>query len=98
MLDEPDASYSFFCKLIRLLIFECKDTQKARVTVARQINICLWILYVWSREAENLESPYRSSEFAVLNVWALTAAYLEKKTAPAKAMRGAMHRLVNLHG
>ena len=97
MLDEPDASYSFFCKLIRLLIFECKDTQKARVTVARQINICLWILYVWSREAENLESPYRSSEFAVLNVWALTAAYLEKKTAPAKAMRGAMHRLVDLH-
>lgn len=97
MLDEPDASYLFFCKLIRLLIFECKGTQKARVTVARQINICLWILYVWSREAENLESPYRSSEFAVLHVWALTAAYLKKKTAPAKAMRGAMDRLVKLH-
>jgi len=33
------------------------------VLVARQIYICLWVLFVWAREIDNLDAPYRASEW-----------------------------------
>lgn len=68
MLDHPDVSYQFFVKLTRGLLEENVDERK-QLTRLRQVYICLWVLYVWAREADNLEAPLRASEYAVLQVW-----------------------------
>jgi hypothetical protein len=56
---------------------------KDRVLVARQISICLWVLFVWGREIDNLDAPYRASELALLHVGELLNTFIGKKGAPA---------------
>ena len=68
MLDHPDVSYKFFVKLTRGLLEENVD-ERNQLTRLRQVYICLWVLYVWAREADNLEAPLRASEYAALQVW-----------------------------
>ena len=68
MVDHPDVSYDFFVKLIQGLLKEDADDKK-QITRLRQVYICLWVLFVWAREAGNLEAPLRSSEYAVLHIW-----------------------------
>lgn len=97
MLDEPDAAYKYFSEMLRKLRLDMGDRQKDRVTLVRQLNLCCWVLYAWSREAENLEAPYRCSELAMLYGWDICASYLPRRTAPAKAMAAAMTNLIRLH-
>ncbi|MXZ49692.1 MAG: hypothetical protein F4073_05080 [Rhodobacteraceae bacterium] len=97
MLDEPDAAYQYFTEMLQELRSELGKRQKDRVRLVRQLNLCCWVLYAWSREADNLEAPYRCSELAMLYGWDITAPYLPKTTAPAKAMRTGMNNLINLH-
>lgn len=68
MVDEPEIAYRFFTDLIQGLLKGDKfnRNQLARL---RQVYICLWVLFVWAREAGNLESPFRASEYAVLQIW-----------------------------
>ena len=70
MVDQPDVSYEQFAHLIYALSKELK-TDRDRVRVARQIYICLWVLFVWARDVDNLDAPYRASELALLNAWEL---------------------------
>ncbi len=97
MLDEPDAAYLYFSEMLRKLRSNLGKRQKDRVTLVRQLNLCCWVLYAWSREAENLEAPYRCSELAMLYGWDICAPYLLRRTAPGKAMAGAMTNLIQLH-
>jgi hypothetical protein len=97
MVDEPEASYSYFCDLIRQVVSNCGDTQKEKVRVARQVNICLWVLYVWSRDAGNIESSYRSSEFSVLHLWGMGSSFITENGAQPKAMLDALQNVLNLH-
>ena len=71
MLDEPDASYRHFKQLVQLLskVHTLNDTQ--HVMAMRQMSICLWILYSWARQEENLESAYRSGELTLLHAWSV---------------------------
>ena len=50
LLDEPESSYRHFANLIKSLS-KVKDNESGdkKVTVLRQINICLWILFAWAR-------------------------------------------------
>ena len=99
MLDEPDVSWSYFCELVRFLAAECKTekTKKRTVSAVRQITLCLWVLFVWSRDVGNLESPFLSSEFAVLHVWGLLAPRLEEESAEAGMLRDGHMSLISLH-
>ena len=65
--------------------------------VARQINICLWVLFVWGRERDNLDAPYRASELALLHVWEQLKPFIGKKGAQARAVASAFHQLIILH-
>ena len=57
MLDEPEVSYRHFAELIGSLAAAVDTmTDAQRVTAIRQMSICLWILFAWTREAENTES------------------------------------------
>ena len=68
MVDHPDVSYRFFTQLVRGLLNHSASNRKA-ITRLRQVYICLWILFVWAREAGNLEAPMRASEYALLHIW-----------------------------
>ena len=68
MVDEPEIAYRFFTDLIQGLLQDDKYKLNPLARL-RQVYICLWILFVWAREAENIESPFRASEYAVLQIW-----------------------------
>ena len=97
MLDEPDAAYQYFSDMILQLHDNLGSRQKDLISFLRQLNLCAWILFAWSREAENLEAPYRCSELAVLWCWKLTSQHLTKKTKQATAMAQAMTNILRLH-
>ncbi|WPD25050.1 MAG: hypothetical protein SD837_10900 [Candidatus Electrothrix scaldis] len=79
MLDEPDVSHRHFCQLIKLLANNEDKKPKEILTAMRQLNLCLWILYTWCREADNLESSFLSGERAVLTAWHIGKPFLNKK-------------------
>lgn len=97
LLDEPDAAYDYFSRLIGELVERLGKRQSEKVTFARQLNLCTWILYVWSRDADNLEAPYRCSELSLLWCWHITNPHLTKRSAAAKSMALAMNNLIRLH-
>jgi len=73
LLDEPEASSAHFATLIKSLSVLKKQTNAERLTAVRQMSICLWVLFAWAREAENMEAAYLSSEFALLHAWRLVS-------------------------
>lgn len=89
MLDEPEISYRHFAALIRALsaVETLNDTQ--RVTAIRQMSICLWILFAWAREAENMESAYLASEFTLLHGWHIVRLYAGKENKTTRAVEAA---------
>lgn len=97
MLDEPDVSYIFFRRLARDLRRAGAASAKARLRVGRQLNICLWILFVWARDIDNLEAPYRASELALLSVWELLRPTIGKKSREAKSLYLVLHQVIDLH-
>jgi hypothetical protein len=97
MADEPDVSYQHFVELAHLLTKAADVSDKQRVTSARQLYICLWILFVWARDIENLEAPYRVSELTLLTVWDLLRPFIGKETSDAKAITLVLHQLIELH-
>ena len=68
MVDEPDVAYRYFKNLTQGLLQD-DEAERNRIARLRQVYICLWVLFVWAREAGNVESPFRASEYAVLQIW-----------------------------
>jgi hypothetical protein len=97
MVDEPDVAYQHFASLVHQLRTSSAATQRARVRAARQIYVCLWILFVWARDAGTVEAPYRASELALLNVWHLLRPFIGKRTNDAKAIVRVHNQLIELH-
>jgi hypothetical protein len=96
MVDEPDVSYDHFARLMFALRAQLSK-DRDRVLVARQIYICLWVLFVWAREIDNLDAPNRASELALLHVWELVKPFIGKKGAHTAAVGSVLHHLVFLH-
>lgn len=67
LLDEPLTSYGYFKELITAIL----ASNKAEITRIRQVYISLWILFVWCRDENNLESAFLSAELAILYCWDL---------------------------
>ncbi|HIF9236990.1 hypothetical protein [Photobacterium damselae] len=69
MIDEPEVSFKHFSQLA--INLTCTDDKRPKdiLTGIRQIYLCLWILYSWCRDEDNLESAYLSAEFTMLNAW-----------------------------
>ena len=97
MVDEPDVSYEHFGRLARDLRRAGAVSAKARLRAARQLNICLWILFVWARDVGNLEAPYRASELALLSVWDLLRPTIDSKIREAKALSIVIRQVIELH-
>ncbi len=96
MVDQPDVSYEHFGRLLFALRAQVSN-DRDHVRVARQIYICLWVLFIWAREIDNLDAPYRASELALLHVWELVKPFIGKKSAHAAAVASVLNQLVILH-
>jgi hypothetical protein len=96
LLDEPDVSYRHFSTLVEELRRFATD-DKSRVRVARQLYVCLWVLYVWARDIDNVESAYRASELALLNTWELMKPLIGKDTSEHRALARVLDQLIRLH-
>ena len=83
MLDEPEVSFKHFSQLV--INLTCTDNKKPKdiLTSIRQLNLCLWILYSWCRDEDNLESAFLSAEFTMLNAWEIAKFAFGKKNKAA---------------
>ena len=97
LLDEPDAAVGYHLQFVRALIEGTGTRQKDKIRTARQLNLCLWILFVWGRDVGNLEAPYRIAEISVLHLWPLAAELIGGRTKEARAMELATHEILRLH-
>ena len=96
MVDQPEIAYEHFARLLNALRTGV-NTQKGAVRAARQMYICLWVLFVWARDIDNLDAPYRASELALLNLWEIVKPFIGKKTANARAVVAVVQHVINLH-
>ena len=97
LVDEPVVSFGHFCRLLKGIAAACEPKRSARLTAVRQIYLGLWTLYVWARNADNIEAAYLSSERALLIGWLLIKDYLSGKSKLAGQLRVSMERLISLH-
>ena len=97
LLDEPEASYRYFAELIRSLGTVEGKKDKEQLTALRQMNICLWILYAWARDVDNVESVYRSGEITLLQGWNIARAYFEKSTKIANSISETFSSLLSTY-
>lgn len=89
LLDEPETSYQHFTALINSLSEVDNLSDNERVTAIRQMSLCLWILFAWAREAQNMESAYLSSELTILHGWDIVRLYEGKKGKTTQALEAA---------
>lgn len=75
LIDEPEYSYQHFCRLVHWLSNQETKNDKESLTLLRQLNICLWILFSWCRDANNLEPAYLASEITLLNAWEIAKSH-----------------------
>lgn len=68
LLEEPDSSIKHFSQLLDSILLHALDADSTMSCIIR-VNICLWVLFAWCRDSENLESAYISSEHALLLSW-----------------------------
>jgi len=84
LLEEPESSSKHFSLLIDEVLSNSTDTESIASSVTR-INICLWVLFSWSRDAENLEAAYLSSEKALLFAWDKVKDHYTGRNKPSKS-------------
>ncbi|SOZ64371.1 conserved hypothetical protein [Cupriavidus taiwanensis] len=97
MADEPEVAYDHFRRLAQALRASGSTSIKARLRAARQLYICVWILFVWARDADNLEAPYRASELALLSGWELLRPAIDSRAKDAKALNVVVMQMIRLH-
>lgn len=97
MVEQPDVSRDHFGRLLRAIIQGPGKSAAARLSQARLINICVWIMFVWAREADNVEAPFLASERAILEVWELLKSDIARGGKTAANAGEVINELANLH-
>ncbi|TGT40257.1 hypothetical protein [Mesorhizobium sp. M8A.F.Ca.ET.165.01.1.1] len=75
LVDEPSVCVAHFHDLLQQLIHTSPKNLAERLRIARQIYLATWTIFVWCRDAENLEAAYRGSALATLRMWDLCHAH-----------------------
>jgi hypothetical protein len=94
MVEEPDVALEYFRRLVRRVAANTAQPPVARVRI---LYLALWILFVWGREAKNLEAPYRASELVVLTGWELLWGEIDTDTGRRLEASHSFFELVQLH-
>lgn len=96
MVDQPDIAYHHFSTLVRQLC-ETDLDGRLRVRSARQMYICLWILFVWARDVDNVDAAYRSSELVILYIWNLLRPLVGTRAGVRRPMLSVLQHAIKLH-
>ncbi len=97
MVDEPDIAYRHFMRLVKELN-KLVTSERTRIRVARQLYIAAWVLFVWARDAGNIDSAYRASELVLLHIWNLFRPYIGRKpNKTGKELNLIINYTVQLH-
>jgi len=94
LLDEPEASFRYFAKVLSGLLDAVTEDNSRKLTSIRQMSVCLWILFAWARDVDNLESAYLSAERTLLCAWELTRSEAGKKTKRSRNTKEAFHSIL----
>jgi hypothetical protein len=97
MIDEPETSYTHFAALIRSLSAVDVLSDAERVTAIRQMSLCLWILFAWTRDAANMEAAYLSGELTLLHAWSIARLYAGQKKKVPEAIEGAFSSIFSAY-
>lgn len=98
MVEEPDESARYFRRLVKELTAGDDLNDHDKIRVVRQLNISLWLLFVWSREAGNVEAAYVSSEYCILRAWDVLKDVLNGRRSKKQESAGyAFNQLVELN-
>ena len=96
MLDQPDVAYRHFRHLLNAIFTEPKN-QTERTRQLRKAYLCLWILFVWARDADNLEAAYRASELVLLRSWPYCDSARLRKGATKQERLAHFDQVLKLH-
>lgn len=91
LLDEPQTSFSHFAKLLHRFSEIETPTDKQELIILRQMNVCLWILFSWARDSNNIESSFLAAERALLYSWERIKKYLHKQNKIAELIQLAFY-------
>ncbi|MBI1405993.1 MAG: chemotaxis protein [Caulobacter sp.] len=97
MLDEPSVSVGHFDRLLRKIVEGTGNRLKDRLTSLRQIYVCVWVMFVWARDAENLEAAYRASETAILASWQIAKPNDQTRNSTTLRALSIFDQIVILH-
>ena len=97
MVEDPDIAYAHFQKLVDAIVNRPAKKKAERISKVREIYMCLWVLFTWAREADNVEAPYRASEYAILRAWDLLKDMIGTKGREAIDAGIVFNDLVELH-
>jgi len=97
LLDEPEASFRHFSQLIFGLLDSGIRNNSGKLTSIRQMSVCLWILFAWARDANNLESAYLSAERTLLFAWDLAKDEFGKNNKVAKGIQEAFQAVLGAY-
>lgn len=95
LLEEPDGSTKHFFQLIRSILSVAVDADKAASSITR-LNMCLWVLFSWCRDAGNLETSYLSAEHAVLLAWDKTKDHYTGRNKTSKAFDSLLNTYITI--
>lgn len=96
MLDQPDVAYRHFRHLLNAILIEPKS-QAERTRQLRKAYLCLWILFVWARDVDNLEAAYRASELVLLRSWPYCDSTRLREGATKKERLAHFDQVLKLH-
>lgn len=96
LVDEPEVAYRHFSELVKQLRANATKPVE-RVRAARQLYICVWVMFVWGRDRDNLEAPYQASELGLLHIWDLIRPTLGGKTAEQRDLWMVLDQMIRLH-
>lgn len=106
LFDHPEQSHEYFKKITLLLLDELKvakekESEKSKnqkvLQNLRRLYLSLWILYIWGKGENNIESSYLSSEFVLLHVWDVIKQNYQGSKKAQKEMSQIYDKLINLH-
>lgn len=96
MVDQPDIAYRYFSSLVSHLVSDA-DNPKLGTQRLRQVYIVLWVIFVWARDVNNLEAPYRASELALLRGWELCRSELNLDPKVQSERMLVLDQILKLH-
>lgn len=94
MVDDPDVAMNYFGRLVWKV---ADDTAHDPVARVRTMYLALWILFVWGREANNIDAPHRASELVMLRAWELLWPGIETDSGRKLVASHIFFEVVQLH-